>query len=919
MPLSVMAQWYGDGLSAGTAYYGVINSSYPMQDWNTTNYPGRVIYVGRSNTGQNDLEVGTGGTLNIGQGMTIKFCTISSDLRITGTGVLNASGSSSNYITFTKDAQATWGHISFEASTGNSMINFCIIEYGYKNGSTTEGYGGGVHANTNNLSVTNSIFRNNYAQWGGGIFVNASNYPSISNCNFYNNQALHAGGGIYCWNSSSSVITNCLFDSNQCLEPSISYYTGGGLAAQSGTSIKVINCTFVNNTSNRPEGQGILIYSSPNARVINSIFWGSSDKQVYCYGTAASIMINCAYRGITYSSGAPVNPIVLNATNTAPDGPNFTATDGSDWSIRFISPCRDKGVDSYPGITIPSTDYLGNSRIYTTDIGAYEVQYSRWRTQPFGLTSNWFDPLNWENNYEPGHTGTTGDIAIPLLSSSTYAPVIGGMVYINPGNTMVLEPGAMATLSSLTNNGTLLLESDASNISSLITDVYASNDATVQIYLTGGGTKTTYKWHYISSPITSLPVSTFSPAYTLDLAQWVESRPTSSLREGWVAYDGYVYSTGISNGPTFSSLNIGQGYDYWRSADKNYTFSGHLNTGDITVSLGFSGDATLNGFNLLGNPFSSGLNWDDMINSTYFPYPPNTSKSLYFTRDNVQCSYINGVGIPADVTGIIPPMQGFFNKTYSSGNSITFPATSRIHDLIHPRYKGLQIIPLIRLALMDDTLSDETVIRFNNNASPGLDYDYDAIKFSLDPGATSIYTISQGTKFAINGQPFPTSSVDFPVVLNLTTDTALSLKVTQLQGLDNYDVQLIDNSSGQVTNLKTTPLVPFTSLKGSVSGRFIIRITSVITEIKDPVSTGQVFNIYSAEGIINILSLSDDWEGKIGSVRVFDLTGKTISYLTDKEFNKNLLLQIQAPSVKGIYMVELKAGVLRYVGRVVIR
>nr|HPM04020.1 hypothetical protein [Candidatus Cloacimonadota bacterium] len=132
IPLTLSAQWYGDGLSANTAYYGIINSSNAMQDWNIANYPDGVIYVGRSTAGQNDLEIGTGGTLTISQGISVKFCNTASDLRITGTGVLNATGSSADYITFTRNVQATWGHITFESSTGTSIMLYCIVEYGSK-------------------------------------------------------------------------------------------------------------------------------------------------------------------------------------------------------------------------------------------------------------------------------------------------------------------------------------------------------------------------------------------------------------------------------------------------------------------------------------------------------------------------------------------------------------------------------------------------------------------------------------------------------------------------------------------------------------------------------------------------------------------------------------------------------------------
>ena len=80
---------------------------------------------------------------------------------------------------------------------------------------------------------------------------------------------------------------------------------------------------------------------------------------------------------------------------------------------------------------------------------------------------------------------------------------------------------------------------------------------------------------------------------TIDIAQFVESRVATSLLQGWVAYDGYVYSTGLSNGPTFSTLSPGKGYNFWDDVNNTITFGGLFNTANATMPLGFSGLPTL--------------------------------------------------------------------------------------------------------------------------------------------------------------------------------------------------------------------------------------------------------------------------------------------------------------------------------------
>ena len=909
--VSVAGQLVGDGLTSATAYCGTITNA---QSW-TLAYSSGTIYVGQ--IGNEDLIIGTGGSLSVEAGVTVKFCTASSDLIITETGTLTANGNSSSKITFTRNYPSInyWGHISFQSmgSAGASVFDNCIIEYGdvtsFSNGDP-HGGGGGIFIDFNDVSITNCTFQHNKAQWGGGIFVYKIRNPHIKNCYFYDNSAKEAGGGIFLWDYASSIIENSIFYSNSC--NATSGYSGGGLAALSSCIITVVNCTFVNNTSSITEGQAMMFSYSPASKALNSIFWGSSNQISLASGTGGNTIINCAIQAGVPSGS--VNCITLNSSNIATDGPNFNATNGSDWSIKYISPCRDAGTPT----GAPLTDYLGNGRVGPYDIGAYEVQYSRWNGS--ANDNLWSTSSNWDSNLYPGLG--TGDIIIP--SGLTYYPIGNpsqGYV-LGLGKNMILNPGAKATFSSFINNGAVKLESDASGISSFITNTNVT--ATIDIFLTGGNpgapTLKLNKWHFISSPISSLPVSTFAPTYTKNVVGWYDNQVSGSLATGWIAYDGYRYSTGAMDGPTFSNLTPGNGYDFYAASDLKYTFSGQINYSNVPMSLSFSVNDALHGFNLLGNPFSSGLNWDDIITNVYFPYPPLTSKSLYFTRDNAQCSYISGVGIPSDVTGIIPPMQGFFVKTYGAGNIITIPAGARVQGTIHARYKGDVIIPLVRLSLAEGTLTDEAVVRFDAAAKSGLDYDFDAPKMFLSPDLLSIYSTSDGSNLAINGLPFPDPSVDIPIVINLTATGTHTITATQLQGLDNYDVTLTDNTTGFVANLKTTPVLTFSGTTGTTANRFIMKVGTITTGIEDRIITKSTFNIYPANNnMINIQTMSDEWDGKTGSVRVLDLSGKTVSDQNNSEFSKNSLIQIESPGAKGIYFVEIKSGVLRYVGKVVIK
>jgi hypothetical protein len=91
------------------------------------------------------------------------------------------------------------------------------------------------------------------------------------------------------------------------------------------------------------------------------------------------------------------------------------------------------------------------------------------------------------------------------------------------------------------------------------------------------------------------------------------------------------------------------------------------------------------------------------------------------------------------------------------------------------------------------------------------------------------------------------------------------------------------------------------------------------TGLKDIVIPQMEFNIYLSGYAINIKPLNDNWDGKVGSVSLINIIGTKVSSLQNTEFYKNSIIQINAPSVKGIYIVEIKSGNMRYVGKVMIR
>jgi hypothetical protein len=860
-----------------------------------------------------------GFTLTISPGAIIIFLATGSDIIITGTGVLTAAGTAASMIRFTADFNNNgiygetgerWGHISFQnmGVAGPSLISNCIVEYGSKIGSGIDGYGGGIQAQFSSLTIENCIIRYNTAIIGGGIFINSSVNPVIRNCAIYSNTASGAGGGLYFYLNCSSYVTNCLIYSNLCnANPLFGVsYGGGGIYLNTG-NLRFVNCVIANNTSLNV-GNGIYCYNSNSTKIINSIIWGGTGNPLYFFNTSTSVINYCAVQGGSYSTCLNLNP-----SNSASDGPNFIATDGTNWSILLISPCRDAGT--IPSPTLP-TDYLGNQRIGPYDIGAYEVQYNTWKTT--ASSTDWNTAANWAL----GVPTNTQDVIIPKGATNYPTGLSSPSFTIGSGKYLIIDPGAAATFNNLSNNGILRLGSDATGIASLImsTYIHASGTEEIQLFLPGGGSVGTYKWHYISSPVSSLATSVFTGT-TPDLAQYDESRVSNNPDFGWIGSDGWIYLPLPSHygGPVFSTLLVGHGYNHYFGSDHTYTFSGLFNTGDvINIPLAYhSGGGieypNVQGYNLLGNPFSSCLNWS-LIAPTLNPL---ISQAIYFNKSGAFASWNNGVGTNGG-TGTIPPMQGFFVKTSAISTSITIPANARVHNVLQNRYKkGLVIIPLVRLKVEDQLNSDDAVVRFDDNATTGVDNAFDAYKFSTS--GTTIWTSSNGADLSINGLPFPQPVIEIPVTINSNSAGNLKITGSQIDGLENYDVTLTDNVNNITINLKSNPTLTFDAPGGIVNGRFVLKVLTITTAIPEIHISDKPFNIYSSTGNVNIQTLDESWNGKLGGIKVLDMTGRIVTTKDNVEFSKDNLIQIPVGASTGIYMVELRSGMMRYVGKVIIK
>lgn len=512
----------------------------------------------------------------------------------------------------------------------------------------------------------------------------------------------------------------------------------------------------------------------------------------------------------------------------------------------------------------------------------------------------------------------------PGSYEGTFLNMAGGDLTIESGGTFTLNPNTAATIYYITNNGSLILESNSNEagVASLIHDGYSgSGTSQMKLYLSGGTTPGgIYIWHYIAVPINGVAATSFG---SLDLAQYIESLATSTDNsQGWVAYDGYQYSSNSYLPNTFTTLELGKGYNYYSASGTTFTLTGPINFGPVTKYLTCDVPSSYEGFNLLGNPFASCIDWDLLVANGYLR---SVNNAIYFTLKDKVASYVSGIGSDGG-TGFIPPLQGFFVQANASNGRVIMPALTRTHKFDQLRYKkadessliSSDTISYVRVKLENSIDSTDLVVRFNKKASFAFDPALDAYEFSKISGDLNVWSTINEINYSINGVPFPESKIEIPLGINLVKDGALILSASEIRLLDNYSVTLKDTKTNTTIDLKKGEKFTFDADAGITENRFVLSIANLTTDIPEINSPEKKFKIYSSAGTLNIVSLTDEYGSVPGSVTIYDLTGRKVLQVNNLEWNgKGDLKQFGVNSAeKGLFIIEVKSGNKKYIEKV---
>ncbi|QEC63317.1 hypothetical protein FRZ54_12265 [Mucilaginibacter ginsenosidivorans] len=448
-----------------------------------------------------------------------------------------------------------------------------------------------------------------------------------------------------------------------------------------------------------------------------------------------------------------------------------------------------------------------------------------------------------------------------------------GMFYISKSGVLTMQGSSSSTILAANGNLTLLsVSSGSASIAAIPTGPSITGTVNVQRYITGGSGYRSYR--LTSSPVYAGTVSS-NNVYSINYLQNSiyltgdagggfdkTGNPTLYLYREDITPSNATYISGnwwgiskINNSPSYTyylnsgstgyNIPVGNGYLFFYRGNRAattvanetvttytpgsvaLTASGTLNQGQVIVhpwnnaasaTLNYTGsgagtNALVRGFNLVGNPYASTIDWESFntttttsgiygsnVGTTVYELNPLTSNFDTYQKGGVYTNH----GRRYIVSG-----EGFFVVASNSSAQLIFNETSKSTaqntglNLFMSSKDNLaalsnnMIDQHLRLQMAMDTINtDDIYIGFNSAATEKFISNEDA-PYRQGSGKVSLSSISSdGVNLAINRLPLPAAAKQTEIPLNVTARTpgVYSLNMTELEAIPQvYQVWLMDS------------------------------------------------------------------------------------------------------------------------------
>jgi hypothetical protein len=561
------------------------------------------------------------------------------------------------------------------------------------------------------------------------------------------------------------------------------------------------------------------------------------------------------------------------------------------WQIEFSS-------SGYENLKLSSKQWSDLDNVFLAGVGPneFKVQWSSngsdWADVPGGTITVGND----------GVIGTISDLTLPTNLNDQSTAYIRWLNSSGANNGVSAIDDIIITGEPLPTYEGLVIGADETGSGSLIANTEVT--ATVQQYVPEStfdnwttDPKSPANWYFIA-PYATIPVADFTNNGTAGsdgtfiLYRWNEDTDT------WENFE--------AGG--FTNLDHGVGYIYAPKEAGTVSYTATLSATDFNATSltrtgtgGSGGEGTEAwsydpGWNLIGNPYSSGLN-------------TGSSAGWESSSGDVTLTPQVHAGGGYQPASSLAPGQAFFVQVITgTSGSLNIPASARAHVGTVTTTKNNNNSNNISLMAspVEGKTWQQSVIRYRPDAVEGFDYRYDS-QFR-DGDSPKLYSMMGDTRMLVQA----ISHIDEETVVPfqfIKNHEGNEFQIAATETIEYTEAWLVDLLAQKEHQLVAggEPYV-FTSLEGDDPDRFLLKFSNVTVDTDDitaePSINAWVYN--------NILHVHTPYEGK---VTLYDIQGRQLQSFSLEQGEHSFHLNHPA----GVYLIRMQSNNTVETQRVIIR
>ncbi|MBI3136029.1 MAG: hypothetical protein HYZ14_15230 [Bacteroidetes bacterium] len=349
---------------------------------------------------------------------------------------------------------------------------------------------------------------------------------------------------------------------------------------------------------------------------------------------------------------------------------------------------------------------------------------------------------------------------------------------------------------------------------------------------------TTPGWRFLSSPVANATLNEINDDfYTYGFPG--SAFPADTFISVYYyneTYAGMVDSGFVAAGTIDDSLPAGTGFIAHidpSNLDGFVDFTGPANTGTINLPVSYTvSGVNADGWNLVGNPYPSAINWDD---TTIVKTGIDNAIYMWNPALGAYASYVDGIGTNGG-KAVIASSQAFYVRANSPSPvlQLTENCKTTLPSYFFKSETGNT--PFI-LNVSNSYGQDQTVLKINDAATLYFDAAYDAHKmFPHSANQLSIFSSTQNlpdTYYSIN--QFSEQAVAIPIYVTTTSSEIHTLTFSGAEGFVHSScVFLEDLVTGITYDLSVTSQIDVFIADTTSVPRFLLKLGApVYTEAFD--------------------------------------------------------------------------------------